>query len=325
MNVGEIESLLSAIGCNRIRMRPGWVVASCPLARWKHGGSDKKPSFAISIGPGSRCRCLGCNYKGSPSELLWKLEALGVRIDKGLHELIRMTNAPDLSAMSKRLAATTAYGTPPKEVAGIKVSARVEVPDDLPVLPDAALEPLRQLPAEPMDYLGRRGLTRETLDEWEIGWHPGARRVAIPVRDCKKRLVGITGRGIDLYSVPKYLHSTGFKRDYYLYGEHKVPSGGSETGYLVEGMFDALWLWQHGYRYPVAMLGSYLSRFQTEKLVKMFSSVVIVPDGDDAGYEAAERASFSLGKRIHVRTAKVPRGRDPAELTSTELSEILAS
>jgi hypothetical protein len=267
---------------------------------------------------------LGCNYKGSPSELLWKLEALGKKFDRGLHEAIRTANAPDLSAMSQRLQATT-YGTPPKEVAGIKTSRRVAVPEDLPIIPDADLEVLRTLPSDPMDYLGKRGLTRQTLDEWEIGWHPGARRVAIPIRDCKNRLVGITGRGIDLWTVPKYLHSTGFKRDYYLYGEHKVPEGGSEVGYLVEGMFDALWLWQNGYKYPVAMLGSYLSRFQLEKLVKMFTSVVIVPDGDDAGYEAAKRASASLGKRIHVRTARVPRGRDPAELTSPELSEILLS
>jgi DNA primase len=132
--------------------------------------------------------------------------------------------------------------------------------------------------------------------------------------------VGISGRAFHAEQLPKYLHSSGFRRDYYLYGEYQARTG--ERGFLCEGFFDVIYLRQYGYN-AVAMLGSHLSRFQVEKLVKFFSDVVIVPDGDGPGYEAAKKAEAQLSPRLPTIVAKVPFGKDPDQLDENELTSLL--
>jgi DNA primase len=189
-------------------------------------------------------------------------------------------------------------------------------------IPEEHLKPF-VLSRKALAYLKDRGLCEKSIREWELGWHERAQRIVIPIRDTENRLVGISGRAFHSYMKPKFLHSAGFHRDLYLFGEHRIGKNKGATGYLVEGFFDVFLLWQWGYRYPVAMLGSYLSAFQVEKLVNFFDEVVIVPDGDAAGYEAAYRAYGQLHHRIRVRIASVPEGLDPDQLDPTQREKLL--
>lgn len=208
----------------------------------------------------------------------------------------------------------------------------------------------------------KRKLTYETLRAWGILWHPQAKRIGLPVRDADRRLLGITGRlgddercprcggawktvqvsrpvrqpgwsGTEIVhktlcakcgkpSPPKYLHSTGFRKDFSLFGEHMLPKEKCE-GCIVEGHFDAIALWQAGF-HAVAVMGSSLGFEQAAKITRHFSSVTIVPDGDGAGGEIAYNLWRALSPRLPVRVADMPEGRDPDEVGDDVLRSLVS-
>jgi len=188
-------------------------------------------------------------------------------------------------------------------------------------LDDYFLDPSGDPSGDGLEYLTkRRGYTLNTIRVWELKWHPRQRRIAIPTRDRNKRLVGISGRAIDPGGYPKYLHSTGFPREFYLFGEHMAIPG---TGILVEGQFDVIGLWQDGFPNGLGAFGSDLTLRQLEKIVDMFSDVVILSDGDDPGRKAAERWERQLRERLPVRVPDMPKGKDPDDLSMEEKIAIL--
>ena len=335
MEAHHIEKMLQELGCDKIKQgNTGWVYATCPLARWRHpSGADSKPSFAVSIAPdgASHYKCHACNAVGELPYLIWKIARSSGRDLMGLLTFVQAHNTPsvlDLKERSERSdrAPGDWLDSGTKKVAGVDLSARaaVNIPLDvkLPTLPETALDGLRAIPDDVFAYLigPKRRLTPESVKGWELGWNRGVQRVAIPIRACDGALVGISGRAFLKDQLPKYLHSSGFRRDYYLYGEHKIRKG--VRGYLCEGFFDVIYLHQFGYN-AVAMMGSHLSKFQIGKIVEFFSEIVIVPDGDAPGYEAAAKAEASLTPRMTTTVANVPYGKDPDELDLQEMIEIL--
>lgn len=126
---------------------------------------------------------------------------------------------------------------------------------------------------------------------------------------------------------PKYLHSDGFKRNLFLYGEHLRKSGGT-TGYIVEGNLDALMLWQAGYRPALATLGSNVvlakasSSVQVEKMVSWFERVIIVSDGDEPGRRMAESIKRATAGRIIAVHRPLPEGEDPTSMVKNKLEEL---
>ena len=286
MNGSEVERLLTVIGSDRIRHRSnGWIEAACPFAPWKHAkGVDRHPSFAVSVVPGgtSRYKCHACGSSGDMgASFLWKLQKLSGRNYSHMASFIENTNSPSLGDLSRRLAVASSGVKPPVAVAGIQVPLGLvggEEPE-LTILPDEELDKFTTFPELLHRYLTGDGyitvanedvrcrrLTDETLVAWELGWHEEKRRISIPIRDVDGNLVAVSGRAWPPQRKPKYLHTKGFRRDFYLYGEHKVVKG--EPAILVEGQFDAVMLAQHGFVNVFAILGSYVSRFQVEKLVK---------------------------------------------------------
>ena len=61
---------------------------------------------------------------------------------------------------------------------------------------------------------------------------------------------------------------------------------------------------------------------QIEKIVKWFDHLVVIPDGDDEGYKARDRAREVLESRIAVSSFATPKGSDPDELSDAEIQEI---
>jgi 5S rRNA maturation endonuclease (ribonuclease M5) len=345
MQAEDITYLLDKIGCNRIRQNmSGWVNASCPFApftKLHKTREDKSSSFGIRIDDGpSHYRCFTCNAKGSVLELLTRLRSLmttGGHDTTAFSDIFQWVLAKDRDSLSSTdilkaaLERAERRPTGPMDVGGIRLSAKTaqaalgyayDVPET--VLAEDDLLAFDPLDGESFDYLKGRGLDEKSIADWEFRWHRTARRIAIPIRDCKKRLVGISGRSLEGESKRKFLHSLGFQRDRYLYGEVRLKEGGEGTGVIVEGFFDAIHLWQHGYQ-GVAIMGTHVSRIQIEKLVRFFKNIVILPDGDTPGLEAADRMKDVLLTRIPTRIAKIPMNRDPDELSALELAETLGS
>lgn len=344
MDVAEIEKLLWAIGSyDRVKVRAnGWVEAACPFAAWRHaGGADRHPSFAISVVPKgtSRYRCLGCGSAGEiGTSFLWLLQKLSGRSYKHLASFVENTNAPLLGDLTRRLAMASAGPKPPVDVAGIQVPLAMvggAIPD-LPVMPDEVLEKFVAFPDQLIEYLTGSGymrvgnedvecrmLTPATITAWELAWSADAGRISIPIRDVDGNLVAISGRAWPPSWKPKYLHTKGFHRDYYLYGEHHVVKG--QPAILVEGQFDVVLLSQYGFVNVLAPLGSYMSEVQIEKLVKWCPSVRVLGDGDKAGRDGAQRSAQRISRRIPAVAMDLPDGRDPGNLTEIEAKDVLGS
>jgi DNA primase len=126
---------------------------------------------------------------------------------------------------------------------------------------------------------------------------------------------------------PKYQHSKGFRRNYYLYGEHLVERD-HKVGVLTEGNLNPIRLDQLGVRNAVATFGSKAGNAlpdaasgtpgeQLYQAAKLFREIILFADGDDAGNGWVERNSqffrlyFPSTHTVHV--VRSPAGMDPAD------------
>lgn len=334
MDAAHVEELLTRLGCEKIKQGyNAWVNATCPLAPWRHAsGADKQPSFGISVevGGASKYKCHACGTSGELTYLLFTYARYSKKDVSDLMSFVQKYNQHSAAELEARRDRADEYWKNGKnKVASVEVQPRamerkMPIPE-LVVLPESALDETRNVPPGVMRWFREnRRLEDRTVREWELGWHPGARRVSIPIRDSDGALVGLSGRASPLSEhegmKPKYLHSAGFRGAFYLYGEFKAVK--QTKVHLCEGFFDVMYLWQRGYN-AVAMQGSNISPFQVEKLKKLFKEVVIVPDGDQPGYVAADKAFLSIGAAMPVSLARVPMGKDPDELSDDEMLELL--
>lgn len=117
---------------------------------------------------------------------------------------------------------------------------------------------------------------------------------------------------------------SGPNRSNYLYGYDRVSRGFDII--LVEGIFDAEALMRQGYK-ALALMGSYLSDVQLGKLIRLNpKSVIVMMDGDEAGWLATLKIKRKLMKRMNpfaIKTAITPMGKDPDELARVELDRVL--
>jgi len=348
MDVGEIRQFLHALGCQKISVGTKWVRSTCPMGHLHAGGKDRQPSFAICIDPGdeSNCRCQACGIYGGLIPLVWRISADGRRPRPDLFDFLVKHNQMDVEKLDLdppepapddlegQIRAARKYVPNPKRKSKFvhpDDEPQAEVPEDvlrqmIADMPDYVLDYLTRKP-DPIMGVDGRGLEPLTIAEWELGWHKVNRRVCIPIRDEDGKLVAISGRAFEDQQ-PKYLHSR-FKRDRVLFGEHKHDAT-VRSGSLFEGFFQTIYTWQYGYVNTLARMGTHLSRQQSEKLVRWFDHLLIVPDGDAAGRNSAEQIRDTLaaleidGHRIEqIDIAPMPNKKDADTLKPEKLIEVM--
>ena len=92
---------------------------------------------------------------------------------------------------------------------------------------------------------------------------------------------------------------------------------------VVEGFFDCLKV--SGAGFPcVALMGSSLSQAQEDLLVRYFKAAWLMLDGDEPGQQATAECLARLGRRMWVRAAVVPTGKQPDQLSTEQLQQLLA-
>jgi len=149
-------------------------------------------------------------------------------------------------------------------------------------------------------------------------------QLVIPIENEAGELVAYAGRSID-GSEPKYKVPAGFKKSQVLYNLTRALEEDS-TGavVLVEGFFDCMKVVQAEH-VCVALMGCSLSADQEAQLVRHFRQVVIMLDGDDAGRRAAVEIAGRLGQKVWVRMLEVAQGKQPDQLATGEIRELLQS
>jgi len=286
-----------------------------------------------------------CNFHGSLNDLIFKLQKLSNRDLSEQLLFLSENNQSDIKKSLKKIDGAGGMYSPRKGGSifwdgGKDYSDPVVLAKANPALPEAdekrVAEMVDLLSPDIVDYLKgpKRRFYDETIRDWKLGWHPGASRISVPQYDHINRLVNISGRlfnpwpdclpGLGEDRRPKWMHARGFKRDLYLFGEDKfdLSDDGRGTAFIVEGAFDVIYLHQCGLRNVGAINGSYINKPQVDKIVKWFDRVVLVMDGDEPGREAGDRLVKRLSPRIHTDQYFIGDGRDPNEMTDSEVAEL---
>lgn len=92
---------------------------------------------------------------------------------------------------------------------------------------------------------------------------------------------------------------------------------------LVEGVFDAMYLFSHGFN-AVAILGTSLTKYKRHKLLANFNKVYICLDNDlkddktNPGQEAAAKIVQEIKSKIETFVITIPPGKDPDECSVSE-------
>ena len=178
-------------------------------------------------------------------------------------------------------------------------------------------------------YLAARGLTQETIEHFGVGHHAGrgimSGRVVIPIHNCAGELVAYAGRwpgdegwpeGEDKYKLPP-----GFHKSLVVFNLHRAAEQAHEHGLvIVEGFFDVMWLWQHGVRNAVALMGSSMSEDQERFIVAAVGSqghVALMLDEDAAGWRCREEVLERLLPHVYVKVIGLgEEGMQPDQLSA---------
>lgn len=345
MRASRIEDLLRSLGCRKVKTTGTRVRSSCPLGPWRHSGRDEHPSFVVFAADEdeSKCKCLGasCNFRGTLMQLLWAIENHSRVKLPNLVSAVMQYDQADVAARLAKIDGNLGIFSPKTRLPGA-VEGGVEIGDLISIADVApSIDQFKHIPddlhallnSEALAYLHgpTRNISDAAIQRWNLGWHPGARRISIPQYDRNKRLVNIGGRAVVaeddfntlLYPPIPWMHANNFKKELFLFGEDKFTSfDGTATMVLVEGMFDAIYLDSVGVLNVAAMCGAYLSRTQIAKITRWFKKLLIVPDGDPPGIKAANNIFESVGQKMDVSIFPTPDGLDPDQLIDDAIDDL---
>ena len=169
-----------------------------------------------------------------------------------------------------------------------------------------------QLPKDRLKWKGGgfRNISEETLDIWDaFTWNVPKfeGRIIFPIRDITGKTVALIGRSIDNIGPNKY----------YIYPQGaEMPLCPAKVKpiqnrvILVEGIFDALNLWDKGLKNTVCCFGTQQVNWVKLSLLKLqgVQGLDIMFDGDEAGIQAAEKAK-DLAEKLEM-SARVVKLRD---------------
>ena len=207
--------------------------------------------------------------------------------------------------------------------------------------------------ARGLGYLQRRGLSKQTLTRFGLGFAPDSwdaliramtqlgydkrdlldaglavsnkdgriydrfrNRVMFPIIDVRGNVIGFGGRVMD-DSTPKYLNSPDtpvYNKSRNVFALNIAKTSKAGRVILTEGYMDTIALHQAGFDSSVASLGTSLTAEHAQLLARYFQQAVIAYDSDGAGVAAAQRAIPLLEKAgLKVRVLRMTGAKDPDE------------
>ena len=155
-------------------------------------------------------------------------------------------------------------------------------------------------------------------------------RLMFPIRDSAGRVVAFTGRALAKDEQAKYLNSPEtelYHKSEILFGMDRAKDAVRTRGFtmLVEGQLDVLLAHQAGFTNAVALSGTALSEKHLALMKRYSDNLMLVLDADAAGLKATARsAQLALMNGVRVKAARLPKGKDPADLISEDAKEFAA-
>lgn len=177
-----------------------------------------------------------------------------------------------------------------------------------------------------------RGIEKRTIREFGLGYclkEPMSNRIVIPLHNAEGILIGFLGCAPhdqpDEYP-PKLKLPESLTIRSHLFNLHRAMQRPAyEPLVLVEGLFDAIAMWQIGVKKVVAVMDETLSYDQQAQINKCFPSgsrMLLMFDEDDAGRRGRKLAMSRLCDRFYVCSFRFTcEGMRPKELTSHQIRQ----
>lgn len=309
MKLQDLQTLAKALDFRRVSVGAGNLICSCPFARWRHAGNDRKPSFGIIIDDeGESCfNCFGCHSSGGLHDLVLELAELRRTDLSHLETWILDNEGLDISKKIKASERDRVFTVQQRQEASL-----------LEAYPESEYDRFRgSVPRFALE----RGLTLEACKAWELGNCKEEKRLAFPVRrGSDKALVGVRGRTyVDARA--KYFPLLPFNPSDFLYGEHMLrPADEEERVCVVEGEIDAIKCWMAGFS-AIGLFGSHPSKKQRLKIECLNRPLVLLPDGDKVGRKWAQKLGEEFKFYVSVFDVRLRDGEDPGAFEPDELRE----
>ncbi len=165
-------------------------------------------------------------------------------------------------------------------------------------------------------YMWQRGLTKEVVDRFRIGYDSKRDAITFPVWDERGTPVFVTARSVreKRFYIPK-------NADKPVYLLNFIKQWGIKTVYVAESQINTLVLWSWGY--PAVGLFGTGSTSQMDLLRRSgVRNYILCLDGDHAGDMGIERFKAAMPEDIMISVKKLPRGRDVADLTKEQFDSL---
>ena len=302
MDAPMIVEILEGIDADQIQVHSRNVQCCCFMSRYRKAhryGVDSRPSMGVSIDPNgtSVVHCFSCRYTGP---LVGAIIDFADKSDQDLADVISKAKA------FERL-------DPEALIRSVELSEKKEKKKEV-IVDESELE---KYPKGYHPGILSRGISHETLLAWDTRWDAEYKRVAFPVRNFNKQLVGAVGRTM-VQSKIKYFNYFHYDKSRYLFGEHMCTR--DRPVVVVEGQLDAILLWQYFKDNDVdsdvvAISGSEASKYQLTKIVRNWEDVILFMDNDFAGWAGQKNIARAIQCKVCLRVMSNPvTDSDPADL-----------
>lgn len=186
------------------------------------------------------------------------------------------------------------------------------------------------------DLLYERQIEPATSREFGLGYAVKgffSNRLTIPIHDHRNALVGFSGRATQDGQMPKYKNSENnefFEKSKILFNEYQASQyiKQSNSVIFVEGYFDVISLWQHGFKNAVAMQGTAApSESILKRLAQKTNQFILCYDADEGGNKAIDQfiksaRSMACSGQINISIATLPAGTDPDQCLREDIVNI---
>ena len=267
----HIKSIIKSIGLEIVGETNNDFLCYCPFHSNRHTSS-----FSVSREKGAFiCFNPSCGEAGTLQELVRRVT------HKNEFEVLRLIASMETEAL---------------ENFDELLSETMEDKPDFEQFPEETLDRLHADLAgnkNARDYLESRGIDKESMKHFSLGYSPAMNMVVTPVHSPDGMCIGIVGRSIEGKS---FKNSTNLPKSKTLFNVHRAKKIGDHV-IVVESNFDAIRIHQAGFPNVVATLGGFLSAEQQKLLNRYFNRITIMTDADLAG----RQLGLSIANKLRMK------------------------
>lgn len=166
------------------------------------------------------------------------------------------------------------------------------------------------------DYMWKRKLSKEVVDEFCIGYNPKTESIVFPIWDESGNLKMLTERSVN---TKRFYIQEDVEKPVYLL--NFVKQKGIDKVLVCESQINSLYAWSIGIP-SIALIGT-----GTQNQIDILNRspirhYVLAFDGDEAGDKAITRFKNRIRKDVFVDIMRIPRGKDLNDLSKEEIENL---